>query len=1235
MPLSVDQFVRRLVDSELFTRKELNDFVAALKPRPQDGEELAKALVRAHKLTRFQVKRAYAGEGGPLVLGNYAILDKIGAGGMGEVYLAEHRRMGRKAALKILPAKVADDEQAVRRFHREVQAVAKLSHPNIVAAFDAGESKGTHYFVMEYAAGQDLSSIVKANGPLAANDAIECIQQAAAGLAYAHEQGVVHRDIKPSNLLLASGGREPADGVDERTTQLAGLRPMLADGTVKVLDLGLARFEQGEHDQTQTELTSTGAVMGTVDYMAPEQAMNTKNADARSDIYSLGCALFYLLTGRAPYAGETVIEKIFAHQNSPIPSISKASIGRQPADDLDDITTQSAGIRPMLANLQPIFEKMVAKNPDDRFQSMNEIVAALQQVKSGAMATATADTTTGTDVELRQFLDGIDQPETKTFIETPIEPPQPQTPETEATVNVPQETISSGLESMSLGLTKRPKKTWGDYLRDRNLQIFGGGAVLVLIVAVALGVLMNGKDNDGRSPDKTPSDDSPSESSNRFVLQFDGKDDYVTIRSLRRAGKSPITIEAIVSGYRPDRKQSLMRMTASGGIIEIGHDAGSSTGWNAQVYLRRPDSVQSRFGPAPANDAPVHVACVWSGSRLRLFINGIEATGVARTKSATGGNRSDLRRAKREATFGTILGGYRKSGFFTGRLHALRVSETARYTRNFTPEQRFKHDVYTLALYRCDEGRGTRLTDSSGRKHHGVIHGATWVKEVEVPAKAKSSPADDLNRRVAKWARRVGDATLSIFAKAGGKHVRILPNEPLPNEAFDIAEITLNNSKPIEDADLRRLAELKRLRKIVIDKATAPLPWNALESLPQVEELWLMNAGFNEADLPHLARMAKLNSLTLELSGQRISKAFMTQLGNIERLHSLGIRNAILDRGALNSFARLAKLRILSLKKVSIGDNFQALDKANTLNQLVLNECGVTDAGVKYIGALPQLYDLRLTNNKGVTDAGLAELANLPKLGILDLSGTSVTREAALTFKRRHPSTNVHWNDKPLNIAAGSSVPNYALQFDGKDDYVALPNSLKYDGKTPLTIEAWLTRHKQVTGPGNNLVSNAYKTGDRWHGISISTSDRQMKWHGTIGTSDGTSFVESALSESGKTVHIALVYTGRQLRLYLDGKLKAKSDISNPMRPSSRAFFIGCIPETVAGSRYHLAGTIAELRFSQLARYDKNFTPDLHFSPDKHTLALYHFDEGQGNKLIDSSGNNHHGVIHGATWVKP
>ena len=368
MAISVDQFVHQLADSSLMSADEVAALIDALPAdkKPQDGEQLARELVRQKKLTAYQAQQVYAGKGKSLVLGNYVILDKLGQGGMGLVLKAEHRRMKRLVALKVLSPKVTKTPEALRRFQREVEAAARLKHPNIVTAYDADEAGGTHFLVMEYVDGTDLSSLVKKRGPLPLDQALDCILQAARGLQYAHEHGVVHRDIKPANLLLDR------------------------QGTVKILDMGLARLDSAGAEQDQ--LTGTGQIMGTVDYMAPEQAMDTKHADARADIYSLGVTLWYLLTGRPLFDGETTVEKLMAHQTKPVPSLRSAC---------PDVSPE----------LEAVFAKMVAKTPEARYQTMAEVIADLEQCRSGAAAAAPAVSTAAEeDARLEEFLRGIVAP---------------------------------------------------------------------------------------------------------------------------------------------------------------------------------------------------------------------------------------------------------------------------------------------------------------------------------------------------------------------------------------------------------------------------------------------------------------------------------------------------------------------------------------------------------------------------------------------------------------------------------------------------------------------------------------------------------------------------------------------------------------------------------------------------------------------------------------------------------
>lgn len=342
MPTPLDPLLEQLQAASLMTADESRAWLYRQPPqrRPVDPQGMAEMLVQSGKLTRYQGDELLAGRGRKLAFGDYTLEERLGIGAMGQVFRARHRKMNRVVALKVLQPAMSHSPEMIARFHREVQAAARLIHPNIVAALDASEQDGQHYLVMEYVEGCDLANLMKRSGALPMRLALDYILQAARGLEHAHAEGIVHRDIKPGNLLL-----------DKR-------------GIVKILDLGAARMENVWGEQIPDEddgLTHTGNILGTVDYMAPEQALNLRRADTRADIYSLGCTLYRLLTNQRMYAGETVLERILAHREEPVPR-------------LQDTCPEAP------ESLEAAFQRMVAKLPEDRYASIVDLIHDLELV---------------------------------------------------------------------------------------------------------------------------------------------------------------------------------------------------------------------------------------------------------------------------------------------------------------------------------------------------------------------------------------------------------------------------------------------------------------------------------------------------------------------------------------------------------------------------------------------------------------------------------------------------------------------------------------------------------------------------------------------------------------------------------------------------------------------------------------------------------------------------------------
>jgi serine/threonine protein kinase len=282
-------------------------------------------------------------------LGDYEILSELGRGGMGVVYKARHVQLDKLVALKLLNNRLRADSDALARFAREIKALGQLEHPHLVEASDARKADDHWFVVMRYVEGVDLHRLVKTQGPLTIAGACEAVRQAALGLEHVHQRGFVHRDVKPSNLMLA------------------------AEGTIKLLDLGLASLRS---DLASNELTAYGQPLGTIDYMAPEQARDAASVDGRADVYSLGCTLFHLLAGSPPYPApkyRSVAEKLAAHIHDPFPDVSalRADVPKE---------------------VRELIRQMTAKQPGERIAGMSEVIARLQPFCAGARILAGADT---------------------------------------------------------------------------------------------------------------------------------------------------------------------------------------------------------------------------------------------------------------------------------------------------------------------------------------------------------------------------------------------------------------------------------------------------------------------------------------------------------------------------------------------------------------------------------------------------------------------------------------------------------------------------------------------------------------------------------------------------------------------------------------------------------------------------------------------------------------------------
>ena len=433
-PASVTEFLDLVQKSGVADEKRVDAYMTRLRGNntvPPEPGKLAGRMVVDGILTQFQAEHLMKGKWRRFTIGKYKILEQLGSGGMGTVYLCEHKLMRCMRAIKILPAAKAQDEAALGRFYREARAVAAIDHPNIVHAYDIDQDDALHFLVMEYVDGASLQEIVKKSGPLDVLRACHYIRQSAIGLDHAFRAGLVHRDIKPGNILVSR------------------------DGVVKILDMGLARFFNDDDDILTKKFDEN--VLGTADYLAPEQAIDSHEVDTRADIYSLGATFYYLLTGKTPFGEGTVAQKLLWHQSRQpksarelrpeIPAALEAVIVKMMAKDPANRYTVPAEVAEALA---PFTQKPIGQPPDDEMPRLSPAATG----RSGDSYEASADSTAISKPTTPKALQGMSSSPTKHTPASPAPsspvvritapPPSPTRPTVAATPRVEAKTPPGG-----------------------------------------------------------------------------------------------------------------------------------------------------------------------------------------------------------------------------------------------------------------------------------------------------------------------------------------------------------------------------------------------------------------------------------------------------------------------------------------------------------------------------------------------------------------------------------------------------------------------------------------------------------------------------------------------------------------------------------------------------------------------------------------------------------------------
>jgi serine/threonine protein kinase/Leucine-rich repeat (LRR) protein len=969
--ISLDEFLQGLSQSGLLPAAELT----SVRRRSHDDPAVSTVaglidwLVQQHKLTRYQAELLARGQKGGLVLGNYIILDKLGQGGMGTVFKARHRRMNRLVALKVLPQALSNLPEAIARFQREVEAAARLQHPHIAAAYDADEAGGIHFLVMEYVDGPNLANYVKQRGPLPISLAVRLMAQAARGLATAHAQGVVHRDIKPGNIMVSR------------------------QGVLKILDMGLAQMRGADNPDLTSDVTQTGRVMGTIDYMAPEQARDAKNVDLRADIYSLGCTLYYLATGRAPAPAGSAAEKLLWHQTQNLPSLSSETPQATP-------------------RLDALLAALLAKKPENRPASMHAVAEELEQCLRDLPP-----------ADSKLLFDGLDlaadqrsmapsgsrygqQTMAGSFGDTVLSDPARRSPlfKPEPTTRSPTALYAGLAGAAALALLVAAGAWWR--FSQSAVPVAADGLLLVTVDKGPAEVLV-----DGQSRGTAGSADNPLELKVKpgvlqVLVQREGFAPFAervevsggeraqvaaTLNPVQRVPQS----KPLTSPHKPYEKLLAWVFQNRGQIVAV-------TGGGEPVLLMAGNPVPEQpleilaiklDGTGVSDDELTQLAAVpglreLSLAHTRISDAGIERLLVLRQLASLNLSRTAVTNAGLQTvarlTELTELNLERTAVSDPGmarlttlpKLERLFLSDT-RVTDAGLEQLKHAKTLRTLTAH------GTLLTEAG----HSVLTSA--LPELDI-----AWDGADVERAVALKLLEKG-ALLAVVDRAGQRHDAVKGAENLPPGRVSIREANLGTNGNFGDADLKSIGVLPEIESLTlagtrvgpgglaqlhglttllkIDLGALPLPPSAVEQL--------------QKSLP------RCQVLVREQADAEVARQVLAAGGRVSIFTE---RNALLRDIDLTARLPAGKysLRAVNLEDASNIDDaaLQKIDELQFLESLFLANAAITDAGVERIAACKSLQELSLNGTK-VTAAGIATLTTLPRLARLYLARTVLGAE--------------------------------------------------------------------------------------------------------------------------------------------------------------------------------------------------------------------------------------------------